>query len=157
MKLLLLLLLAGLASGQQTFDARFALIKNTTLAGAAEKITIQQPASGAKRVRILSVTAYCSVSCTVTLSRDGTAASGTALAPVSISGNGAATTVSGYHTSNAGSGTVISIPFRIAAGGTVSVEVPGVDLIGSGTTKNFSVTTSSITGDVSLQIIWREE
>lgn len=156
MKLLLMLTMSAALFGQ-TFDSRYALIKNTTLAGAAEKITIQQPASGAKRVRILSVTAYSSVAATVTLSRDGTAATTTALAPVPVSGYGPTSTVSGFHTSNVGSGTTISIPYRIAAGSTIVIDMAGVDLSGSGTTKNFTVTTSSVTGDVSLQILWREE
>lgn len=157
MKLILWLLLTTLLTGQQTFDSRFTLIKNTTLAGAAEKVTIQQPATGAKRVRILYVTGYCSVACTLTFSRDGTAATTTALAPVAISGLGATSTVSGFHTSNVGAGTTISIPFQLAAGAVVTFDTVGIGLEGNGTTNNFSVATSSITGNVSIQIVWREE
>lgn len=157
MKLTLLLLTASMLLGQRNFDSRFALLKTSALIAAAEKLTIQQPVSSSKRVRMLSCTVYCSVACTATLSRDGTAATTTTLAPVPISGYSAATSVSGYHTSNVGAGTTISIPFEVAAGGTMVLDLTGIDLVGDGTAKNFSVATNSITGTAKIQLIWREE
>ena len=159
MRYLVLLLTTALTIGSaQRFENRFTLIKTTTLAAASEKLTVQQPASGAKSVFLLSASVYCSVACTATMTRDGTAATTTALTPVAISGIGApATTTTGYHTSNVGAGTTISVAHVIPAGATVVFDLSGIHLRGNGTAKNFSIATNSITGDAKIQIIWREE
>lgn len=155
---ILLLFSCGVIDAQRTaFDSRFTIFRATTLAAAAEKLTVQQPATGSKNVYFVSASVYCSVACTATMSRDGTAASTTTLTPVAISGIGTATTATGYRSSNVGSGTAISVDHVVAAGSTVVFDLSGVQLRGNGTTKNFSVETNAITGDTKIQIIWREE
>lgn len=154
---LLLLLFASACFAQGPFDARYTVMKTTSLSGAAEKVTVQQPSTGAKRVRFLTAVVYCSVACTVTMSRDGTAATGTALTPVALSSAYPAATATGWHTSNAGSGTALSPAFPLVAGATQVFDISGIELSGSSTAKNFSVATNSITGTAMIQIFWREQ
>lgn len=154
---LLLILLGALSCMAQPFDARYTIIKTTSLSGAVEKLTVQQPASGAKRVRFTYASVYCSAACTVTMSRDGTAATGTSLPPVALSGHYAASVATGWHTSDAGAGTTLSPAYAIASGATQTFDLSGIELAGNGTTTNFSIATNSVTATVRIQIVWREE
>ncbi len=147
-----LLLPASIAQDPNT--KRFAAFKATSLAGAAEVITIQQPASDGKIIRIEAVEIWSDVACTATLERDGTAATGTAITPSVItygspSGNA-------FHTSDVGVGTVITIK-EISANVITPVPFPGgLYLAPTGTASNFTVRTSSITADVKITVVWRE-
>lgn len=155
MKLLLAVLMCAVLTGQQ-FDARYTIVKTTALVATAEKLTVQQPASGAKRLRFTSASVFCSAACTATMSRDGTAATATALTPVALSGHYAASTASGFHTSDAGAGTVISVAYSIGAGALQVFDLEGIELAGNGTARNFSIETNAITGTVRIQIVWKE-
>lgn len=153
MKLLIPLILASIAHAQ---PAIYSYSKSTVLAGAGEKITLQQPASLAKRVKVRAVSVYCSVACTVTLSRDGTAATTTAGTAVAVSADygTAATTV--FHTSNVGAGTTLGTS-AVPAGSTVTYDTFGWELNTASTARNYSVAVGSLTGTVILTMTWSEE
>lgn len=162
-KLLQLLLALGLiasaASAQNlriNEGPRFSVYKATTLAGAAEVVTIQQPASDSKKVHFEAVQVYCSVACVIEIERDGTAATGTALTSVALTPYGTATATA-WHTSDVGNGTTIST-FNVTAGQTVTVDLTGVMLAqGGGTGENLTLRSDSITGDIKITTFWRED
>jgi hypothetical protein len=129
--------------------------KSTTLAGAVETITVQQPSSSAKRVDIYSATVYCSVTCTITLKRDGTAATTTAGTVTALSADYPTARANVFHTSNVGSGTTLT-SYVLAAGQILTIDLEGISLTQASTARNFSIATSSITGNVTLAVSWRE-
>lgn len=160
-KRMLLLSLLALASvnAQDPNIPRFVAFKATTLSGAVEVITIQQPATGGKTIRIESVEVWCSVACTVTLEREGTAATGTTLTPTVVTYGTPSANV--FHTSDVGVGSVITIkeipaltitPIVFPGG----LNLPPFDSDGDASNFNFSVRTNSITGDVKITIVWRQ-
>src|SRR5574342_237649 len=101
MRTLLLCVFCSVSAWGQVFIAT----KQTSLSGAAEVITVQQPASNAKTVSFIGAYVDCSVACTITLERDGSAATATTLTPVALnSGTATATAWSG---SDVGAGTVL--------------------------------------------------
>lgn len=149
MKLLSFLILSLPLLGQE-----YTLTRTGSLSGAVEKLTVQQPASTPKKLTFKKAFVQCSVACVITVSRNGTAASGTSLTPVPlISGNTA--TATGWRSSNAGSGTVLAV-FALAAGEGVPIDLSGIFLTGAGTTKNLSIATDAITGTVYFNINWIE-
>ena len=136
--------------------ADFLAFKSTVLSGTAETVTVQQPATGAKSVSFLDGWAYCSVACTVTLSRSGTAATTTALTPVSLSQPTETVATTAFHTSNVGSGTTLAT-YDLVAGQTISLDLRSLAMIGNNTARNLSIGVGSITGTVMIGIKWREQ
>jgi len=120
------------ALGQYSPDT-FYVFKKTTLSGTAESITIQQPTSSAKSIKVLSWWVHCSVACVANTKRDGAPPSGTALTVLQQDIDSPPSTVSAYYSSNAGNGTALG-DYAITAGGsglTVPYEnlwVRGVDV-----------------------------
>ena len=153
--LLVAFLSIGIAASQ-VIGPRFSAFKATTLAGAAEVITIQQPASNPKRVRFESAQIYCSVDCVVELERDGAAATATTLTTVDISKYGSVTATA-WSGSDVGNGTTINF-FRISGGKTEPIDLGGLALApGGGTGENLTFRSDSITGDIEIFIVWRED
>jgi hypothetical protein len=150
MKSLVLLFFLGFTA----FAQEFVVLRTATLSNSAEAVTIQQPSSGGKRVNFRSAWIDSTVDVEVTIERNGTAASSTSTTPVAVNPPGTAT-VSAYHTSNVGPGTVIS-RFTCKAGPVCTVDISAVSQVGSGTSKNFTLRTSSITGTVHIGIQWVE-
>lgn len=149
MKRLALLFVLALCAQAQDYVA----VKETALTGAAEVITIQQPATGALTVRFKTAWVDCSVACTITVERNGTGATATTLTPSPLnSGTAKAKAWSG---SNVGTGTVIS-KFSLPAGSGVPLNLAGITLVGNGISKNLTIRTSSITGTVHINIVWTE-
>ena len=135
--------------------------KTITLAGATGALTIQQPASGARRVRLISAYVECSVDCTVTVERDGAAATGTALTPAKVSPTNPAGTVPAakaevYHTSDVGAGTDLTTAITLTPLEGLTLDLRGIYLIGDGAAKNVTIRSSSITGDFSASVRWEE-
>lgn len=155
MKQLLTLLVfsAGLALAQPTFNAYY----EATLAGSPAVVTVQQPAANAaSTVRFKTASVYCSVACDVTVERSGTAATSTALTPVSVNASmTAAAKTKAFSASNAGVGTVLN-KFTIGAGGTMAIDLMPLTLSGAGTDKNLTFRTSSVTGTVRITIQFEE-
>lgn len=164
--LLLVSLSAGLALAQtpSSFDKTFFVTKTTSLSGAAEVITVQHaaPAAGppptsAKTVQFISAYLYCSVACTVTLERNGTAATTTTLAIAAVNPknlNVQTTTSTAYSSSNVGTGTVVST-YQIVAGGCISLDMTLSQLM-SNVADNLTFRTNSITGTFQMQLMWYE-
>ena len=140
----------------RTVGPRFSVFKKTTLAGAAEVITIQQPASGSKKVYFEFVQVHCTVAAVVEIERDGAAATATALTAVDASKRGSVTATA-WSGSDVGAGTKIS-EFDVAAGSTVTVNMDGYMLApGGGTGENLTLRSDSITGGIKITIVWRED
>ncbi len=152
MKRLLLLLLLALPAFAQEYVA----VKNTSLNAAPEIITVQQPATGARTVRFRAFYADCSVACTITLLRNGTAATTTTLSTMQINPSvGVASTANAFSASNVGVGSLIG-SYNLQAGGSITVDLSGSFMQGNGTCKNLTVSTNSITGTVNIIIKWQE-
>lgn len=125
---------------------------DVSLSGATTAATLQQSATNAKQVTGEWATVYCSVACTATQSINGTAATATAGTPIGVPGNTPATATATFWTaSNAGGGTTIAID-HIPAGGTFTFDLSKVRLAASGTTSNYTITISSITGTANIKI-----
>lgn len=141
------------------FAQEYAVTKTTTLAGAAEVITVQQPATGARQVTFRSFYIDCSVACTISLERNGSAATSTTLAVNNINpGEGAATTTA-WSSSNVGTGTVLA-KYNINAGGSMTVDLTGIYFNQGnplGTATNLTIRTSSITGTVDIIVRYWEK
>lgn len=125
---LLVLLSCSLLAETKYFIAS----KSTSLSGAVEAITVQQPATNSKDVSFTAAYAYCSAACTITVSIGGTAATTTALTPVSLTQPVATTTTTAYHTSNVGAGTTVAV-YDIAAGGSLSLDLTRMNMSGNNT------------------------
>ena len=134
----------------------FVATKQTALTGAAEVITVQQPAASAKTVRFVGAYVDCSAACSVTVERNGTAATTTSLsvAKVNPSSSQAATAVA-FSSSNVGTGTVVAT-YSLTAGGSRIIDLSRVYMTGTGTGKNLTLRTSSITGIVNILVQWTE-
>ncbi len=153
LSLLACIALASSLAAQQPKRERFSAYKATTLSGAAEVVTIQQPAASARDVFFEYAILYCSVVCTIELEIDGTAATSTTLTPiVETYGTATATAWSG---SNVGNGTTL-YEYNLAAGETITVDLTGQFMEGNGTANNLSFRTNSITGDAKIGVFWWE-
>jgi len=156
----LLLLFCLYTQAQSQAPGRmFAAYKATSVSAAAEKITIQQPTSGDRFVRFMGAYVYCSVACTVTLSRNGTAATSTTLTQVALNPshpNVITSAVNVYSSSNVGAGTTISA-YDLSAGSTLVLDLKDMVLTGNVATTNLSLGTNSITGNVKIGITWMEQ
>lgn len=130
----------------------FTYEKTTSLSGAAETVTIHLASNSNRTAKMLAATVYCSVACTATLSRDGTAPTGTAGTVVQLNSTSESSGVQIYHTSDVGAGTTIKT-YTLAAG-----EEKVIDLYEKGITagKNLTLATNSITGTARIFFQWRE-
>ncbi len=85
--LIMILMGMEILTGSCQAQVGFTVRKNTVLTAAAEVITLQQPATGSKTVNFIGFYIDCSVACTVTLERNGAAATSTALTVNNINPN----------------------------------------------------------------------
>ena len=151
--LTLLLFSAGLTFAQSAYVA----YNEAVLAGTASVVTVQQPASNSARiVRFVAASLYCSAACDVTLERNGTAATTTALTPTPINTTTSAAKAKAFSASNVGAGTVLS-KYSLVAGGTMVIDLAVMNLSGTGTTKNLTFRTSAITGTARITVQFNEE
>jgi hypothetical protein len=151
--LTLLVCFAGFAFAQADYVALY----EASLTSAASVVTVQAPASSAARiVRFVGAYIYCSVQCDVSLERDGTAATATALTPVGVSSQAPAAKTKAFRSSDVGVGTVIG-KYTVPAGGTQVIDLTSVVIAGAGTGKNLTLRTASITGTARISIQFREE
>src|SRR5437016_4831410 len=101
-KVALFLLTVGLCAGQISYVAN----KTTALSAAAEVITVQQIAAGTKTLQFVSASVDSTVVTAITIERDGTAATSTALTPAQVNPViGVVATAKAWSASNAGAGT----------------------------------------------------
>lgn len=138
-------LLAQSSQGVYTYE------RSASLSGAASVVTIHLPTTANRTVRFLGASVYCSVVCTFTLERDGTAPTTTAVTPAEMNG-GTAGEATAYHTSNVGTSTVIK-SYNVAAAEEKVIEL---DSKGLKLGKNLTIRTNSITGTARIFIQWQE-
>jgi len=169
MKILLLAALAVTLSLSAAFGQQVQRWNATTgdvsLSGAGTTATVQQPATNASQLIIEQVTVYCSVACNVTQTVYGTAATSTAgtVTPILPTPLTYSAPFSFFTASNVGTGTQQGPIIHIPAGGTVPICLSvtcgaGADVTlgtAGGTTSNYSVTISSITGTANINFILR--
>lgn len=130
---------------------------SVSLTSAAEKLTIQQVANSTRDIQLVSATMWCSVSTTFTLSRTGTAATTTTLAPTILNTQTATPQAKLYKASNVGTGTVIRTYNFNTGSSDIVIDLTNFLLLRtSGTTANVTLSTSSITGTCILTIVWNE-
>jgi len=155
MKTVITFLLCALSLAAQ---ARYsATTGDVSLAASGTSLTIQQPASGAKLVRLESAVVYCSVACNITQSANGTAATATAGTAVSIPPYVAPASATVWTASNVGAGSAIGgIVHVTTAPNTVVLDLSQVVMGSSGTGNNYTVAISSITGTANITFFWSE-
>lgn len=160
-KLILFIAFGALAFGQYNPGAMYSISKRTTLAAAAEVITIQAPVVGTlPTIQFIGATITSSAACSFTLERDGTSATTTAQTPVQLNPNhprsaGAARALA-FNTSNVGVGTVIK-NFDIPAAGTFTLDLTPIVMPASSiANRNFTIRSGTCTATVVINIDWVE-
>lgn len=146
----LLFALFAIALGCIAQPTRYEYVVHYTysLSSAAAVTTLQQPSTGGKRVEFKTAYVECSVACTVTVERDGTAATATALTPTKVNAFAPTAAFNAFRNSDVGSGTALSPAYSVPAGGSIAIDLSGVFMEGSGTGINVSLRTNSVTGTV---------
>lgn len=150
----LVCLLLFVAAGQAR-ENEYAYYKTSSLSGAAEAITLQQPSSSAKLVVGKSATLYCSAACTWTLAVNGTAATATAATELVLSEGSPTPSGTVFSSSNVGAGTTIAT-YVLAAGEKVTIDLSSIRLRSASTAKNLTLSTNSITATVTITLKWQE-
>lgn len=135
----------------------FVAEKETVLAGAAEVLTVHLPSTSTRTVAFTEGWVYCSVACTFTLERDGTAPTTTPLTVKKVNANISGDTAASndalaFHTSNVGASTVLNT-YNVPAGGTFPIDLSDKGLLPG---ENLTLRTSSITGTARLTLKWKE-
>lgn len=145
--------------GGGTFVRWSATTGNVSLSGAGTTATIQQPATNADQVELEQIIVYCSVSCTITQSANGAAATSTAgtITPILPSPLNSVVTATFWTSSNVGNGTLQGGSFNMPSAGTQAFclntacnSTHTVTLGTGGKGNNYSVSISSITGTANI-------
>jgi hypothetical protein len=128
-------------TGQRADHYQF--ISTTSGAGA---VTIQQPATGARRITfgdstVAGLTAYCASAQTLTLSWNGTAATTTAGSEAKLAGTANASGVTVWTASNVGTGTVGAV-LHVPAATDYPISLSWFVLQGNSTGTNLTATTN---------------
>jgi hypothetical protein len=127
-----------------------------TPTGGETVLTIQQPATGARDIRFLAASVYCSVACTASLEMNGSAASSATTTATKLDSRAPAAASVIYAASNSTGGTVIN-QYEIAAGSQVAVEGIGLVMGANVASKqNISIRISAISGSANIWIAWLE-
>lgn len=132
---------------------RYLVVRESSLSSSTETITIQQPAGATTAVALECMDVYASVATEIFFYQNQTPASTTAMTvtPLNTSTNPNQTA---YRSSNVGSGSPTAYKaYYVPAGGTMVFDLSKIVLPrGAGTSSNWSVGTSSVTGTVRIQI-----
>lgn len=156
--LLSIIALSVCAFGQVRWSATTG---DVSLSGAGMTATIQQPATGASNVQFEQVIVYCSVACTVSQAANGAAATATSgtITPILPSSLSATVTATFWTASNVGTGTPQGGIYHMTGAGTAAFclntscgATKTVSLPVGGSTVNYSITISSITGTANITI-----
>ena len=130
--------------------------KATGLSSAASVVTVQLGnITTIKAVYLQSAAVYCSVACEITLERDGTQATGTALTPTATRSGSPTVKATAWRSSDAGVGTVLA-RYLIPAGGTLLLELEDIVLVPQRILENFTVRTAAISGNAIIVVKWKE-
>lgn len=135
----------------------YTVTRTKSLSGAATVLTIQQPATAANTVQAEWVKIFTDVAVTVELERDGTAATATGETEVGTSPNSPTPAATAFYDSDVGNGTTIDT-FDLPADTMLVADLRRfkIYLVGVGMGKNFSLRSSSVSGNVRITICWSE-
>ncbi len=137
-------------------QAVFTVSKTTALSGSAEVITVQQPATTGKVVRGIGAYMDSTAACSITIERNGTAATTTTLVPANLNTDQPVATTTAYSASNVGTGTVVSRA-TVGAGGWLFIDLSRLYMLpGAGTGTNFTLRTGSCTATVNIILTYTE-
>lgn len=159
-RILLSLTLWATVMVAQQLQHQYLVEHEAVLAASSAATTVQVPANTARWVVFRAAYVWCSVDCTVTVERDGTAATATALAVKKL--NPAASWVAtpssvAFRSSDVGAGTVVSPKIYIAANSQEVIDLSKfVFESGRGTVQNLTIRTTSITGTARTAITFEE-
>lgn len=140
----------------QASGAQYVVTKSAALSGAASVVTVQQPATGSKRVKFCYATISSTVACPFTVERDGTGATATAVSPIiELNTEAPTAAATAFTSSDVGTGRVVADD-QVPANGRVTIDLRDHFMFGDGTGKNLSIRTASVTGTVKICIYWKE-
>jgi hypothetical protein len=154
MRTILIALVASMLAWAQNTPApaSFMATRSSSLSGSTEVITIQTASTATKMLHFRGVAISCSVACTATIERDGTAATATSFSIVPINQRYPASVATAYRSSDVGSGTVLAV-YDISAGGLLPIDLTDKYLYPG---ENLTVRISSITGTARITFQWEE-
>lgn len=147
-----LLLLLAVISWSQDTERRYYVTRVESLSGAGFAVTVQQPSSGARKLRFDGGTVRCTAATTITMEKNGATATATPSAAQSLDERGPSAVSQVYVNSNVGAGTLVSQDSRSA--NELFPFSGGLVLAGSG--KNFTLKSTAITGTCTVQIWFSE-
>ncbi len=130
---------------------------SAALVAGTDKVTVQQPSTGAKQVKLHGALVSCSTAattpCTLTFTQNGAAATATTLAvtPLNLSPPASSTA---WSSSNVGAGTTVHV-YTITAPGDYWLDLSFFTLA-PGPNSNVSLGWSSVTATVSTAIFYTE-
>lgn len=127
--------------------------KESSLSSAVEKITVQQPAH-ANQVQFDSATVYCSVACDATVYQNGSVATTTTLAVLTLNMSRPSVAVAFSGSDSTGGKTLDK--YSIPAGQTLVVDLSKLYL-SSAVGQNVSIGISSISGTARVSMRWSEK
>jgi hypothetical protein len=164
MNLVIMTLLAGSLFAQKPQYPYFTALYEASPSGAAVATSLQQPATATRAIRIVGAQLYCSVACTITLEAAAAATATESTAISKMPGQTENATARFFTASNAVAPSVAINKYVVAAGNTMTVtftegadEGDTVGALPRIAGLNYTLRTSSITGDVKITWFWREE
>jgi hypothetical protein len=164
MKRLALFLAAACVSLNAQSGPTFTKVYSVSPSGAAAVSSLQQPSDPTKTVVLLGVSVYCSVACTADLEAAGAATGSSTNGTRTAPGDLTVSTALHFAASNASAPSEPISTVVIAAGTDKQPDCTIGRIDGKSncylTRKaglNFTIRTSSITGDVKITWLWREE
>ena len=122
----------------------------------AEAVTVQQVANSNRILHFKTAYVECTVACTVTVERNGSAATSTEATPTPVNATSEAAVSKAFVASNVGSGTAISPAYSVAANGSIVLDMTAVYLYTAVTTDNVSIKIASASGNYKVLIQYEE-
>lgn len=162
MRRTLLAVLIALPLMAQRSDPTFTGIYQATKSSAAGVTSLQQPSAPTKMVILEAIQLYCSVACIFTLDAGGAASGSTSSTTNTDPSKRAAATALLYNDSNASAATTAINVYPVAAGQTLPVYFTDITdksrtVLSRTAGQNITLRTNSITGDVKVTWMWREQ
>jgi len=147
--------LAGQAPQSTTSARYYVTTGDQVLSAAGTSVTVQ--ANNGKRLQFEVAVVYCSATCTVTQTQNGTAATNTAatirpIQPTSVS------TATAWFPSNVGAGSASGGALHLPGPATVTLDLSRIFFAaGSTAATNYTVVIGSMTGTANITIYWGEQ
>lgn len=150
-----LAIFAGAALAQEVYGTHVCVTSRTGVT--SDKVTIAGVTATPTRVQMINATFLSTVDGTVKFERSGTAATTTAAVITPVNPGGGSSRLNCYSNSNVGTGTTISITFKLTAGEPLSLNLRNIVFQADGPTKNVTaVITLGSSGDIQTQLTPRE-